>query len=71
MLAVVLATLAKPVVILKLGIKEHMKKDNKSHIFTHLHSSKTCFDSYNSLCFKIINNVFLLLFFASLSHLLF
>ena len=27
----------------------------KSHIFKHLHSSETCFDSYNSLCFKIID----------------
>ena len=32
-----------------------MKKDNKSHIFKHLHSSATCFDSDNSLCFKIID----------------
>ena len=31
-----------------------MEKDNKSHIFKYLHSSTTCFDSYNSLCFKII-----------------
>ena len=31
-----------------------MKKDSKSHIFKHLHSTATCFDSYNSLCFKII-----------------
>ena len=29
--------------------------DNNSHIFKHLHSTTTCFDSYNSLCFKIIN----------------
>ena len=29
--------------------------DNKSHIFKHLHSSEICFDSYNSLCFKIID----------------
>ena len=36
-------------------IKEHIKKDNKSHIFKHLHSTATCFDSYNSLCFKIID----------------
>ena len=35
--------------------EEHIKKDNKSHIFKHLHSSETCFDSYNSLCFKIID----------------
>ena len=35
-------------------IEEHIKKDNKSRIFKHLHSTTTCFDSYNSLCFKII-----------------
>ena len=28
---------------------------NKSHIFKHLHSTATCFDPYNSLCFKIID----------------
>ena len=33
----------------------HIKKDNKSYIFKHLHSTATCFDSYNSLCFKIID----------------
>ena len=38
----------------KTRIEEHIKKDNKSHIFKHLHSTATCFDSYNSLCFKII-----------------
>ena len=32
-----------------------MKKDNKSHIFKDLHATATCFDSYNSLCFKIID----------------
>ena len=32
-----------------------MKKDNKSHIFKHLHFTPTCFDSYNYLCFKIID----------------
>ena len=32
-----------------------MKKDNKSHIFKHLHSIATCFDSYNSSYFKIID----------------
>ena len=37
----------------KTRIEEHIKKDNKSHIFKHLHSTATCFDSYNSLCFKI------------------
>ena len=41
----------------KTRIEEHIKKENKSHIFKHLHSSETCFDSYNSLCFKIIDKV--------------
>ena len=35
MLAVVLATLVKFVAILKSRIEEHIKKDNKSHIFKH------------------------------------
>ena len=43
----------------KTRIEEHIKKDNKSHIFKHLHSTATCFDlyslSHNSLCFKIID----------------
>ena len=38
----------------KTRIEEHIKKDNRSHIFKHLHSIATCFDSYNSPCFKII-----------------
>ena len=37
----------------KTRIEEHIKKDNKSHIFKHLHSTATCFQSYNSLCIKI------------------
>ena len=36
-------------------VKEHIKNDNKSHIFKHLHSTATCFDSYNSLCVEIID----------------
>ena len=36
-------------------IEVHIKKDNKSHIFKHLLSTRTCFDSYNSLCFKIVD----------------
>ena len=40
----------------KTRIEEHIKKDNKSHIFKHLHSTATCFDSYNSLCFEINYN---------------
>ena len=39
----------------KTRIEEHIKKDNKSHIFKHLHSTATCFDSYHSLCFKVID----------------
>ena len=39
----------------KNSIEEHIKKYNKLHIFTHLHSTATCFHSYNSLYFKIID----------------
>ena len=39
----------------QIRIEEHIKKDNKSHVFKHLHSTATCFDSYNSLSFKIID----------------
>ena len=39
----------------KSRIEEHIKKANKSHIFKYLHSTATCFDSYNSLWFKIID----------------
>ena len=39
----------------KTRIEEQVKKDNKSRIFKHLHSTATCFDSYTSLCFKIID----------------
>ena len=39
----------------KTKIEENIKKHNKSHIFKHLHSSETYFESYNSLCFKIID----------------
>ena len=39
----------------KTRIEEHIKKESKSDIFKHLHSTGTCFDSYNSLCFKIID----------------
>ena len=53
-LPVVVTILPKFVVILKLGLG-NIKKDNKSHIFKHLHSTTTCFDSYNSLCFKIFD----------------
>ena len=36
----------------KTRIEEHIKKDNKSHIFKHLRSTITWFDSYNSLSLK-------------------
>ena len=39
----------------KIRIEEHIKKDNTSHIFKHLHSTAISFDSYNSLCFNIID----------------
>ena len=35
----------------KTRIEEHNEKDNKSHIFKHLHSTATCSGSYNSLFF--------------------
>ena len=41
----------------KTRIEEHIKKDNKSPIFKHQHSTATCFNSYNSLCFKTIDKV--------------
>ena len=39
----------------KTRIEEHIKKDNKSHNFKHLHSTTKCFDSYNPLSCKIID----------------
>ena len=39
----------------KTRIEEHIKNDNKFHNFKHLHSTATCFDSFNSLYFKIID----------------
>ena len=39
----------------KTKTEEHIKKDNKSHIFKHLHSAGPCFDSYNSPFLKIID----------------
>ena len=39
-------------------IKENIKKDNKYHVFKHLHSTATCFDSYNSFFFKIIDKAY-------------
>ena len=39
----------------KTRIEEHIKKDSKSHIFKHLHSTTTWFDLHNFLSFKIID----------------
>ena len=39
----------------KTRIEKQIKKDNKSHIFKYLRSNITCFDSYNSFSFKIID----------------
>ena len=39
----------------KTRIEEQIEKDNKSHIFKHLDSTTTCFDSCNPLCFKVID----------------
>ena len=41
----------------KTRIEEHIIKDNKSRIFKHLHFTTTCFNSYSSLCFQIIDRV--------------
>ena len=39
----------------KTRIEEHIRKDNKSYIFKHLHSTATCFDTNISLSLKIID----------------
>ena len=39
----------------KTRIEEDNKKDNKSHSFKHRHSTATCFDSFNSVSFKMID----------------
>ena len=39
----------------KTRIEDHIKKGNKSHIFKHLHSTATCFDSYSLFYFKRID----------------
>ena len=39
----------------KTRIEEHIKKGNKSHIFKYVRFNATCFDSYNSFCFKMID----------------
>ena len=39
----------------KTRIEEHIKKENKFHIFKHLHCTTTLFNLNNSLSFKIID----------------
>ena len=39
----------------KTKTEDHVKKDNKSHIFKHRHSTTTCFNSYKSFSLKIID----------------
>ena len=39
----------------KTSIEENIKKDNNFCILKHLHHIATCFDSYISVCFKIID----------------
>ena len=39
----------------KTRIEEHIKKDSNCHIFKYLYLTIICFDSYISLCFKIID----------------
>ena len=39
----------------KTRIEQYIKKERKSHIFKHLHSTKTCLNSYKSLPVKIID----------------
>ena len=55
MLSVFLAILANLAVILKLGLRSISKRIT-SLIFLNIHTqTATCFDSNNSLCFKIID----------------
>ena len=42
----------------KSRIEEHIKKHKRSHIFKHLHYTATCFDSHNSISFKIIDKAY-------------
>ena len=43
------------VVLFDMLLNPSFKMTTTCHIFKHLHSSETCFDSYNSLYFKIID----------------
>ena len=41
----------------KTRVEEDNEKDNKSHSFKHLHSTATCFHSFNSVSFKIVDKL--------------
>ena len=47
--------IGKIVIILKLGFRSISKRITNLMVFKHLHSTATCFDSYNSFCFKILD----------------
>ena len=44
----------------KTRIEEHIKKDNKSHIFKHLHSTATCFDSKQKNWITLATNLYII-----------
>ena len=37
-------------------IDEHIKKDEKSHVFQHLRSKEECFSSFDLNCFSILDS---------------
>ena len=47
--------MAKVAITLKLGLRNISKRRTSIIVFKHLHSTTTCFDSYNSLFFKTID----------------
>ena len=55
MLAVVVAILVKLVIILKLGLRSISKRITSPIVLNIYTPEQHAFDSYNSLCFKIID----------------
>ena len=55
MLAVVLAILVKLVIILKLGLRSISKRITSPIVLNIYTQEQHAFDSYNSVCFKIID----------------
>ena len=45
--------------LFKTRITEHIKKDNKSHVFKHLHFNGALFEQHNCLSFKITQKTYL------------